>query len=120
MSFVDYIEKIRSKPHQVRQRLMWVVASVVLGLIFSIWVVTLGYGIRSAFKMDKNTQLASEIIVEKAPSLLDALGASVQDFLAIFKSNTPDNDTEKNVLVKPEVTTPAPAPEPAQIFLPKN
>ena len=99
MDFGQWLENVRQKPHATRTRYMWVSASAIIVVVFSFWVVSVKHELKAVFERGRAenslTALAGSTIESTTPSLFDALKASVDDFLAIFKGAPATTNTSE-------------------------
>ena len=100
MSFIDFIQKLQSKPRYLRIQILWISVVLVMVVIISFWVGSL----RNSFP-----STAKEIKSQELPSLKDVFKASIGVF---FEDDIDSKDVEKELIesVKLEKIKPAKLP----------
>lgn len=77
MSLIDFIQKIQKKPRYIRLQILWLVVSICMVFIVSLWVVSLKSSLPETTKEIKKPL---EELGKEAPSLKEALKASIGAF----------------------------------------
>ena len=95
MNIFDYIDKLRKKPENDRQKFVLIVSFSVTAIIFAIWLFTL------VSSITHNANTPKPLETESYKNLREGWQKIMQDFNGLFGENTPSTTLEESPIEPP-------------------